>query len=421
MKRNSNGIAVVLTALCALLCCCTKTESGRRQGTPSIICNVMGVETRGTTISTDGDPRHSTTTASIATGGFVLNAYAEAKYHFNEYPAEQDGSSAKPHSAGLYFTEGVTHSSDGWTITDEPRWINGVPITFWSWNTAAGSVIGTPVCTYGDGGTLQFDYSLPESTASTASQVDATNQQDIVFAHNRETRAFYDDGSFNTSGCVGTGNDENMNIRFYHALSEVLFAVSPDDGTFDKNIKIKSISIKNVYSEGTCVITGSKLPYASPADPSEGFVWSYGSDTQTHIYAQDYNADFSGFNPESPQGFLPKPAEESTEGQDSWHHGTYQDASTEPATSRSIYSCNNKFFMIPQTLPTNAVLSVTFVNGATETTQEAQIYDTAPDAVNVWKAGYYYKYKICYHDSGEGLLFSIQLVDWDKKDVNIEI
>ncbi len=424
MKRNLNRITVVLTAMCVVLCGCTKTESGRRQGAPSIICNVMGVETRGTTISTDGSVSHSTTTGSIKTGGFVLNAYAEGEYYFNEYPAEQQGSSAKPHSAGLYFTKSVTHSTDhGWTITDEPRWIDNLPITFWSWNTAAAGVIGTPVCIYGENGTLTFSYSLPASTASTepaASQVDATNQQDIVFAYNREKRAFNDDGSFYASGCEGTGTDEKMDIHFYHALSEVLFAVSPDDGTFDRNIEIKSICIKNVYSKGSCTIIGSKLPYESPTDPSEGFAWSYGEDTQTHNYAQDYNADFSAFNSDSPQDFLPERAD-ATEGQDSWHHGTYSDASTSPATTRSIYSSNNKFFMIPQTLPSTAVLSVTFDNGGTVTTQDAPIYDSANTGANVWKAGYYYKYKICYHDSGAGLRFSVQLVDWYAKDVNIEI
>ena len=419
MKKYYLPLATVLLGVSLLAGSCVKLDP--YSGSRSIICKVTGTDTKGATISTNGGPSHSTTTEAISTNGFVLAAYAEDEWHDNTLTNGIEGSATNPKPAGLYFKKNVTHSSAGWKITDEPTWINGVDITFWSWNAAAEGLIKNLSYTAGTSSdVLAFDYELPASTAGAASQVDATNQKDIMIAYNSERRSFKDDGTIDTSSgkCKGTSSDEKINIRFYHALSEVLFAVSPNDGKYDQNIKIKSICIKNVYAGGHCVVTGSKLPSTSPSDPSQGFVWTYGSDTQDHSFAQDYNADFSGFNSASPQGFLPKPTSETVESQSSWHGGTYS-VTTPVAATYSIYACNNKFFMIPQSLPSTGtyetVLSVTFDDGGVETTQEASI------GGDTWKAGYYYKYKINYQVSGELITFSVRLVNWGRRDIDYEI
>lgn len=427
MKRYILYNLVIILLAGMALGGCKKFDPSKYNGngSKSIVCNVMGVETKGATISTEGNEQHGTISESIAKDGFVLNAFAESEYYDNTVAEGAEGSITNKYPAGLYFKKGVSKTSDGWAIAGTPDWINGVVMTFWSWNTAADAddVISLPNPAYTIGsGNLVFDYTLPASTAETTCQ-DATNQKDILIAYNSEKRIFDKDSGEITSG-TGTYTEsakDAINIHFYHALSEVLFAVSPDDGKYDTNIKIKSICIKNVYASGTCTVTGSYLPWTSPSDPSQGFVWTYGSDTQIHNFVQNYDGDFSGFDSVNPQEFLPKPNSETQESQSSWHRGTYSDNSTSPATTRSIYSCNEKFFMIPQTLPTTAVLAVTFTDGVNDTTQEASIYDTVNSADNTWKAGYYYKYKINYQATGGVITFSVSLVDWDKKEVDYEI
>lgn len=369
---------------------CGKTPVPR--GGRAIRCNVSGVATKGSTMTTSNNTSGN---VSIQDVGFVMNAYAES-----DWVDHADNETTK--SKGLYFTTGVSYnesSTPKWTMASVQYWLNDVSLTFWSWDNTTNGIIGTgagkltqPSYTLGTG-KLSFSYELP---AHTEANKDAASQKDIVFAYNTEIRQFKADENEITGGSGTSGrSDEYVDIHFYHALSEVLFAVSPADGTFDKDVKIKDISIKSVKAEGSCVFTGT--------GGKSGFAWEPKGDAA--YFTQTYDADFSGY--------VSTATDKSITG---WTLGTYvKDKGELTERTYDIYSCNEKFFLIPQTLGTDARITVTFVSGGVETTLEQSVNG------DIWNPGYYYKYKINYSDSSDGpVSFSIKLVDWDEIDVPLE-
>ena len=92
--------------------------------------------------------------------------------------------------------------------------------------------------------TLSFDYTLP--TPST-DYTDAEKQQDLCFAYS--CKVWDEDVA---------GNDNTVNIRFYHALSAVYFDISGVTPSAPvTSITVKKIGFKNVPSSAHCVMTGT--------------------------------------------------------------------------------------------------------------------------------------------------------------------
>ena len=79
-----------------------------------------------------------------------------------------------------------------------------------------------------------FKYILP-TPQTTESPKDATNEADVIFAI--------------TPDCTMSGG--SVDLVFHHALSAIVFKV----GNMPENVYLKSITIENVYSEGTCSIS----------------------------------------------------------------------------------------------------------------------------------------------------------------------
>ena len=379
----------VLLSLCMItisLQSCTKML-GNRLGR-SIRCNVTGVATKGSTITTSSsDPGKF----PITTDGFKTIAYAEERWYNNESAVYTD--------AGIFFgKDDVLYNKLGdgkWHFSGEHKWLNDIQLTFWSWDMATDGIIGTgagkvtqPSYTLGTK-KLSFSYQLPTHTAA---NTDAESQVDMVFAGNFEKRVFDDDGNMteshrNSGGKTDNTKSEYIDIHFYHALSEVMFAVSPADGTFDKTVKIKDITISGISPKGDCTFDG------------KDFTWNNLSETAS--FTQTYNADFSTYS-NSKKDFT------------GWTLGQYtKDKGLPTEAAHDIYSCNEKFFLIPQTCGSSARLIVTFVNGSIESTSEAMINGDS------WKPGYYYKYKINYVASGEEVTFGILLVEFEEIPVPI--
>ena len=304
---------------------------------------------------------------------FQIIAVADDKWHDN-----RDGSQ---YEAGVYFKATANKDGSNWNL-GEHLWLNNVNLHLWCfspvlddsdpYSAEGGRLSITPPSAGSD--VLLFSYRLPNHVDGS----DATNQKDIVFAGNSEKRVFKGDGSFDSQNCTGSGSDENVDITFYHPLSEIQFAVSPDDGTFDTGgLKIVDIAISNIAGSGECSFSLPKT-----------FEWTLGERNKT--YNQTVDATFDT-----------KP--------DGWKESEFGD-------DKTLYTFSNSFFMIPQEL-TDAVLSVTFERRGDESrvTKDVNLFDKGD---NIWAPGKYYKYKISATHLGLvdiNLRVTLSIHDWMSK------
>lgn len=309
---------------------------------------------------------------------------------------------------GIYFTAIAKRSGTGasasWSTYDSSGssaqdyyWINENPIVFWSWypynlTTATTGILAVtstpniPTGTSTDHDKLSFTYTLPTHVNGG----DATIQQDLVFAGNVESRTFQD-GTDNITAATSNGSthdkNSNLDIKFYHPLAKIQFGVDLSDGSFNKDIQIMKIEIKNVRSTGTCTFTApSTFAWSDPATTDLSNTWSQSFGTS--------GVDFSSYGSASPS--LPT------------------DWPLNP--SNSLYICNNAFFLIPQELPADTKIAVTFLVDGTTIERDA----TLPSG-SEWKAGYYYTYKIKAQGSSAAFSFGLSLAEWLERENYIPI
>lgn len=365
-SRDPLRLLSLMAAL--LLCACGKFTPEPQSKVIGIIvdCNA----TKGTPVTTDNIT------------SFNIVGYADDEWHDNTIPDGQSGSITNPNAAGKYFDATAVSGSNatGWSLANERYWLNAVPMTFWSYKLPTTGTVGTPsYVSSSTAKTMSFTYTLPTPSTTTA-KADATAQQDMIMALNTgEKRVFYDDGvnygQIKTGDCTGTRTDSKIDIHFYHALSQVNFIVRTDDDSFDPSHVIKSISLVNVWSGGDCVFKGTET------NPEDKFVWTNRTSSSTLKYPLNtYTEDY----------------------------GSYADSENTRWTDREIGTDEYRmtvqsFFMIPQTLGTTAAVRLTLSD---DTDHDVSI------SGDVWKAGYYYTYKLNSSPAGEPLLFSLTLVDW---------
>ena len=343
-------------------------------------------------VTTD-DTRGTVTTKSIleASGAFSMVSYLEDDYKdYSTTPAtEYEG--GKQIDCG---TGGNVHLSSGqWAINGDPCWVADTYTHFWAWHpvSVTGRTINEPsMATPGaDGpeypytGELTFSYETPTTDGST----DADKATDILFAYTKKNHDSRD-------------STDVVNITFHHALSQVRFCVSTNDGTFDKSLKIKSISISGLKTAGNGSFTdsGNAEKNDKAYDPTNGsydnFVWT--NQIGSTIFGQDYNADFS------------------TSTVSGWAKGSYKSGSN----TYNLYTCENVFFMIPQTVTTSNMITVVFEYKGVETTKSIPI----ADATGVeWLGDHYYTYKIKATTVGRDIDMSVSLVGWTNRKEEIFI
>lgn len=307
------------------------------------------------------------TTATLSS--FQAMAVIDESYHDvdNVYPA------------GEYFNETVTKSGSEWTMAHDHNWVNEVYFHFWCYSPLAGDLdspeegvlqFSSPAISVDY---LNFTYSLPLHSDGH----DADTQRDIVLSGNRESRSFNGDRitGYKSTNSTYKRNDNEVDIVFHHPLSEICFAVSPTDGSFDVGgLGISSVALKNISGNGSCRFT---LPST--------FQWS-GLGSADKTYSQNYNATFGT----KPSG---------------WISDSFKDGE---GVSQTLYVCENAFFVIPQSL-SGAFLSVTFMRTAdgSTITKDVAIDDT-------WLLGKYYRYKISAKTLGQDIEFSATVLDWDE-------
>lgn len=298
------------------------------------------------------------TRGQIATGSNFNTSGRE--FSIEAYLAEsiEDADrSSSADKADYHFIAGRTVSYSGtewkWTGGDAPEWRNNIATTLWAYYpvSVSGRTLHLP-----DGSTpddaaqkiLSFDYTLPEPV-TTAVKTDAENQQDLLFSYNLETCGFNDAGNISrrsSSNAEYSRTDNQVDIRFFHALAAVKFDITGVAG----EVTVDNISLVNVASGGSCTISA---PIVS--EPTNSFAWTPGTTLKT------YSQDFSSSN----------------------------DFETVSGRKTQKMSGDKVFFMIPQTLGSNAKLAVTFtINGVTTT-----MYSTGVSG-DKWEAGKYYTYAL---------------------------
>lgn len=378
-------LLVLVAAFCLAGCRRHPAHIPGSVGAKSINVRPYAVETKGSV---------TTTSALENQGRFVMEAYVDDSYC--NYLVDPEGENVYP--SGVYIERvpagNVIYGSGVWNITPQKNWVSDVNTTFWCWAPvnlkpipAGISVAQTTrdVNTYQAPYTseqLRFDYARPgiasfpllnpdgTLNANSSKFVDADIQDDLLFAYARQ--------SFDEK----LGNDA-VTLRFYHPLSQIRFAVSPDDGSFDATLRIVQIAIKNIKQGGQCVFRGNQSDYDSK------FSWDVNSSPLTS-YCQTYDAGFTSV----PEG---------------WTDGTY----VKESTTYRFYTCENVFFVTPQNLASlspGATIDILFEDRGTYIEVERPL---EPDN---WKPGYYYTYKINATVLGRTIKVGVSLADWQNYD-----
>lgn len=307
-------------------------------------------------------------------GGFMMTVFVDEDYSdFTVDPPEEVG------EAGVYIepvnanTPNVHFHTGSWTIDNNKEWVANVTTRFLCHAPAvlphAGSC--TPATrsdvTYGwgeDGHEKEISFSYEMADAGQTNPIsgfcyDADNCADLIFAY---------------ADKVYDGSSPTISLKFNHALSRVTFVVSPDDGTFDNTLTIKSIAINAVPSSGDCVFDGGETAVG------DKFTWTNLGTKKN--YAQSYDASF-----------LERP--------DGWTLGHY----SKNSTSYTTYTADNSFFFIPHTL-SGAQITIVFVDSGQEISRTVSLPN------DTWKAGYVYKYKIGATVLSRTILVNVTLDDW---------
>ena len=374
------GKEVIILFLCvAALVSCRKEEYRRSH---FIRFNVVAADTKSVAM---------TTTGLKAEGQFVVDVFVDDPWNdYDTYPDDKPdtpryGNSASDRhyvkSTGLY---NVKYGSADWYIEDASgketyKWIGNDVMRFWCYwpddasvDASSEGVRSISLPSAADkASSISFTYTLPTAGTGTTRN-DAGNQKDLLFAY--------------ASRNYQKNEDDGINIKFNHPLSEVKFCVSPDDGTYDVNLHIKRITVKGVKDSGSCDFDGNG---AIGSTTSPMFVWSDLTTTTTKSYAQDYNVSFATSLTTPPSGW------------------TVSEFGTTSPKKHAV-SCNTAFMMIPQTVPTGAEIEVVFGNTGTG----EDITKTTSIAGDVWKPGYYYNYKINATAVGRSISMIVILDEW---------
>ena len=343
---------------------------------PQGLSHNTDLRTKGTVITNDGINQDNQM--------FRMDAWLESQNRFTGSAAQlSDGRVYEQADATDYhFMKNATATCDGtdWTLgcassTNDnwDIWRNKVPTNFWamypvSLSNGTISSLTLPADNASDAAqkTLSFDYTLP--TPST-DYTDAEKQQDLCFAYSR--KAWDEDAA---------GNDNTVDIRFYHALSAVYFDISGVTPSAPvTSITVKQIGFKNVPSSAHCVMTGTLGD--SNGNPgallTENILWSDQSSLKD--YKQVYlNTDFD-------------------------------------TNSKVKFDGSKVFMMIPGTLNANAELWVEFEVDGSPVTKSVNISKYSNGTFVEWKPGKYYLYRLVFTGSGDlDLTGSIDpyLPDW---------
>lgn len=394
---------IIAVALCCLVASCTKPEH-RRVGGDGLIHVVVDAE--------------SGTKSSVITKAGIRNFIMEA-YVDRDVFKDVTGKSADTRVGNAYIAPHPTYLQENVIYSDEAgaswklkRWANGAVQDNCYWASSDGNMsfwsrlkssngkneitidsehsalyLTSPNIDGEKGVKMVFDYSLPKPDSIN----DATNQEDLVFS-------YWQDTLVNTTPAAEEPTYpeyQDVHVHFYHALSQIRFCFSNQDGSFQDGLQIKSIAIGDVASGGTCTFWGNKAmdEFVNHGDKGRDVasIFSWTDLKENKTYRQHYGVTVNS----------------SVESYSGWTKGSYKKESTD----FDLFTCQNVFMMIPQTLGPKACVRLTIVDSSKPAGQQEQEFISylKPQGEK-WEAGKYYTYKLNYQ--ANQISFSATLVDW---------
>ena len=219
--------------------------------------------------ATKAAPVTSTNIESRYDGG-LIQILALKEVTATEYIPQQD----------LIFASRVSGSETStWKTATDYIW-PAEALNFWSWapyseTAVAGKLSDAAV----SGGNLTFSYECP--SIGTDGKV-AEAQNDVLLAYTKHS----------------SSDKGNVSLIYKHALSAVCFKVD-----MANKCTIKSVSLSNVYSKGSCSFDGSSISWSGQSEPKE-FTETF--NTPIDEYLKDDYANPQGLSTEEGAGDVNK-------------------------------------------------------------------------------------------------------------------
>lgn len=312
-------------------------------------------------------------------GGFTLDCWVDSDYNVYSGPTGTTSTTiTERHYINKINAEYNTTTSE-WSLATSQLWLNRVNMRFWCWApttaNATGLVINPDNDSMSGQDQIEFEYTSPAAIK---------DQKDILFSY---LYSAADQHSEN-------GSNNTLDLKFYHALAQIRFAVSPDDGTFKigstDGYEIVSIALSGVPSHGKCTFDGGDAN-ASTATVPYGFTWSSLS---------------------TPTSFTSSCGNYTTTAE--WNEGSY----TKDSNTYKLYTTKEVFFVIPNSAA-GKTADITFKRKADGTfiTKQVDLKDGANP--QEWKAGMYYTYKIKATDIQSDLTLTLSTDPWDSVEEDV--
>lgn len=409
METMKSKILLMMIALPALVFVgCDKMHPDKSGSSPAIKLTVSGVETKAKVIT--DKVHHSSYSADmydfIETTGFNISAYVTQAWHKElndgtEIPAGlfvdpgyYDG--VKPAGSKALKDIKVTYDSsrdnEPWRITGNDganyadhrfSWVNNVPMNFFAYAPIASNTVGS--VDYSIKGALDITkadtsvdayYPFTYAAAVSSGVVNSSDCEDLIFAYASNTATFGDDPTKDDYGKLVSGSTDLISLTFHHALSQIRFCLSTDDGTFPSTLKLVSVKLKDITAKGSCTFNGVATTNAGR------FSWVI-DDTDKADYTQDFiDAQFGKTDSGTGEEIIPQ----------NWEKSSY----TENTQTYNLYICSGDvLFLLPQD-PAGKELDITLQIGTADpftVTAKLPAID-ASDDTRIWEPGKYYTYKI---------------------------
>jgi len=339
---------LLLVVFSAALLSCQKDDStgGGSAGDSSIWC-AAEVEGDGFTKGYVIDGTAAMNTGINRNGNsFVLDAWLEAKNRAGSEKGVTDDKNPHYLDNKVFTTNGSSWSGEGCT------WRNDVFTNFWAVFPKMDSDmldmdIATAVPSDAEQKTPKLTYDMSSLSLKKGVSNAGERSKDVLVAYARQKYKIGDSGS-----------KSNISFQFYHALSAIKFKMGADG--FTSGCDIKYLTISGIHLKGECVCTGN--PNAKPQSTS--FVWT-ATDTPdaTDAFSLKQTTTLSGLN--------------------------------------DMFSGGKVFFLIPQEMPSTAVLSAYITGGKSPGLKSVNITGYS------WLPGKEYTYSLSYDQDADKLEVSI--------------